>query len=40
MGRRMKKVENDWFKGSTHFHSKNVGEANWIFEVFAVAVLQ
>jgi len=26
MGRRMKKVENHWFRGSTHFHSKNVGE--------------
>ena len=22
----MKKVENHWFRGSTHFHSKNVGE--------------
>jgi len=26
MGRRMKKVENHWFRGSTHFHSKNVDE--------------
>jgi len=27
MGRRMKKlVENHWFRGSVHFHSKNVGE--------------
>jgi len=26
MCRRMKKVENHWFRGSTHFHSKNVGE--------------
>jgi len=26
MGRRMKKVENHCFRGSTHFHSKNVGE--------------
>jgi len=26
MGRRMKKAENHWFRGSTHFHSKNVGE--------------
>ena len=26
MGRRMKKVENHWFRGSTHFPSKNVGE--------------
>jgi len=26
MGRRMKKVENHWFRCSTHFHSKNVGE--------------
>jgi len=26
MGRHMKKVENHWFRGSTHFHSKNVGE--------------
>jgi len=26
MGRRMKKVENHWFRGSTHFHSKNLGE--------------
>jgi len=26
MGRRMKKVETHWFRGSTHFHSKNVGE--------------
>jgi len=26
MGRRMKKVENNWFRGSTYFHSKNVGE--------------
>ena len=27
MGCRMKKlVENHWFRGSTHFHSKNVGE--------------
>jgi len=26
MGRRMKKVENHWFRGSTHFHSKNVSE--------------
>ena len=27
MGLRMKKlVENHWFRGSTHFHSKNVGE--------------
>jgi len=26
MGRCMKKVENHWFRDSTHFHSKNVGE--------------
>ena len=26
MGCCMKKVENHWFRGSTHFHSKNVGE--------------
>jgi len=27
MDRRMKKlVENHWFRGSTHFHSKNIGE--------------
>jgi len=26
MGRRMKKVENHWIRGSTNFHSKNVGE--------------
>jgi len=26
MGRRMQKVENHWFGGSTHFHSKNVGK--------------
>jgi len=26
MGRLMRKVENHWFRGSTHFHSKNVGE--------------
>jgi len=26
MGRRMKQVENHWFRGSTHFHTKNVGE--------------
>ena len=25
MGRRMKKVETHWFRGSTLFHSKNVG---------------
>jgi len=26
MGRRMKKVENHWFRASTYFHSKNAGE--------------
>ena len=35
----MKKVENHWFRGSTHFHSKNVGEPIE-YEVFAVAMLQ
>jgi len=26
MCRCMKMVENHWFRGSTHFHSENVGE--------------
>jgi len=33
-------VKNHWFRGSTHFSLEKCRWTNWIFKVFAVAVLQ